>query len=60
MLLVRHEAWPIADLRVDWADVDPIGQLTALWERWKVEMEAYVARALNPSAAPSYGVPGDR
>ena len=59
MLLVRREAWPIADLRVDWADEDPIGQIAVLWERWKGEMEAYVARALNPSVAPSYGVPGD-
>lgn len=59
MLLVRREAWPIADLRVDWADEDPIGELAALWERWKGEMEAYVNRALNPSVAPSYGVPGD-
>lgn len=59
MLLVRREAWPIADLRVDWVDEDPIGALAALWDRWKGEMEAYVSRALNPSVAPSYGVPGD-
>ncbi len=59
MLLVRKEAWAIADLRVDWADHDPIGELSELWERWKGEMEAYVSRALNPSVAPSYGVPGD-
>lgn len=59
MLLVRREAWPIADLRVDWADEDPIGQIATLWERWKGEMEAYVSRALDPSVAPSYGVPGD-
>jgi len=59
MLLVRNEAWPIADLRVDWADEDPIAEMATLWERWKGEMEAYVSRALNPSVAPSYGVPGD-
>lgn len=59
MLLVRREAWPIADLRVDWAEHDPIGELAALWNRWKDEMEAYVSRALNPSEAPTYGVPGD-
>ncbi|MFD1329184.1 DUF1028 domain-containing protein [Mycoplana ramosa] len=59
MILVRNEAWPIADLRVDWSDEDPIGELAVLWERWKGEMEAYVSRALNPSEAPSYGVPGD-
>lgn len=59
MLLVRDVAWPVADLRVDWADADPIAEIAALWDRWKHEMEAYVSRALNPSQAPSYGVPGD-
>lgn len=59
MLLVRDVPWPIADLRVDWAEKDPIAEISELWERWKGEMEAYVSRALNPSQAPSYGVPGD-
>jgi uncharacterized Ntn-hydrolase superfamily protein len=51
--------WPIVDLRVDWADEDPIGQLGALWQAYRPQMQDYVARALNPTAAPSYGVPGD-
>ena len=59
MLLARDVAWPIADLRVDWSDGDPIEDLAALWQRWQPEMEAYVNRAINPTAAPSYGVPGD-
>ena len=59
MLLVRAVAWPIADLRIDWSD-DPIGELAALWELWKPQMEAYVTRALAPGSAPSYGVAGDR
>ncbi len=59
MLLARDVAWPIADLRIDWSDDCPIAALASLWERWKGEMEAYVSRALNPSEAPSYGVPGD-
>lgn len=59
MILVRAEEWPLADLRVDWADKDPIGELASLWDRWKEEMDAYISRALNPSEAPSYGVPGD-
>lgn len=59
MILVRQEAWPIADLRIDWAETDPIQELDRLWQRWKCEMDAYVARALNPVQAPSYGVPGD-
>ncbi|MFN4172929.1 MAG: DUF1028 domain-containing protein, partial [Pseudorhodobacter sp.] len=45
MLLVRAEAWPIADLRIDWVDDDPIGALGTLWDRWKGEMDAYVSRA---------------
>lgn len=59
MLLVREVSWPVADLRVDWSDDDPIGELEQLWQRWDPEMEAYVSRALNPSQAPSYGVAGD-
>lgn len=60
MLLVRDVAWPVADLRVDWSDVCPIEDLAALWTLWRPQMEDYVARALDPSAAPSYGVPGDQ
>lgn len=59
MLVVDEVAWPVADLRVDWHESDPIGALAALWELWKPQMEAYVTRALDPSTAPSYGVPGD-
>lgn len=58
LILVREVAWPIADLRVDWAQ-DPIGDLTSLWARWAPEMDAYVTRALDPATAPAYGVPGD-
>jgi uncharacterized Ntn-hydrolase superfamily protein len=60
MLVVRDVSWPIADLRVDWHDTDPVGALATLWEQWKPQMEAYVTRALNPTAAPSFGVPGDK
>lgn len=58
MLIAGDVSWPIADLRVDWHD-SPISELSALWEVYKPQMEAYVTRALNPVAAPSYGVPGD-
>lgn len=60
MLLVRDVAWPVADLRVDWHETDPIGALASLWALWKPQMDAYVTRALTPSTAPSYGVPGDK
>lgn len=58
-LLLAHEAaWPVADLRIDWQD-RPIEALAALWAVWAPQMEAYVTRALDPRAAPSFGVPGD-
>jgi uncharacterized Ntn-hydrolase superfamily protein len=59
LLIADEVPWPVADLRVDWND-DPIGELTALWRLWKPEMSTYVTRALEPSSAPSFGVPGDR
>ena len=60
MLLVREVSWPVADLRVDWHETNPIGGLAKLWELWQPQMEAYVTRALNPATAPAYGVPGDK
>lgn len=57
--IVGDLSWPIVDLRVDWADDDPIGKLDGLWHAYKPQMQDYVTRALNPTAAPSYGVPGD-
>jgi uncharacterized Ntn-hydrolase superfamily protein len=59
LLVARDVAWPVTDLRVDWADEDPVGELAALWARWEPELEGYVTRALHPDAAPSFGVPGD-
>ncbi|NBA97989.1 DUF1028 domain-containing protein [Pseudomonas sp. R5(2019)] len=57
--VVGELTWPIVDLRVDWADEDPIGQLDRLWQAYNPQMQDYQTRALNPTAAPSYGVPGD-
>ncbi|MFT3972577.1 MAG: DUF1028 domain-containing protein [Amaricoccus sp.] len=59
MKLVREVAWPVADLRVDWTEADPIEDLAALWARYAPQLDAYVTRALDPREAPSYGVPGD-
>jgi uncharacterized Ntn-hydrolase superfamily protein len=58
--IVGAVEWPIADLRVDWHETDPIGALDQLWRLWAPQMAAYVTRALAPGAAPSFGVPGDR
>jgi uncharacterized Ntn-hydrolase superfamily protein len=59
MLLVDTVGWAVADLRIDWSEADPISELAALWRLWQPQMTAYVTRALAPSSAPSYGVPGD-
>jgi uncharacterized Ntn-hydrolase superfamily protein len=58
LVMVGDVPWPIVDLRVDWHD-DPIGELARLWEIWRPQMQDYVTRALDPRAAPSFGVPGD-
>ncbi|MFM0009489.1 DUF1028 domain-containing protein [Paraburkholderia sediminicola] len=57
--IVGDVSWPIVDLRVDWIDDDPIGQLDGLWQAYRPQMQDYLTRALNPTAAPSYGVPGN-
>lgn len=57
--LVRDVPWPVADLRVDWTEDCPLAALAALWELYRPQLDAYVTRALDPAAAPSYGVPGD-
>ena len=58
LIIVSDVPWPVTDLRVDWSE-DPIAELTALWRLWRPQAEAYRLRALDPAAAPSYGVPGD-
>lgn len=58
LIVVSDMPWPLTDLRVDWSD-DPINALAALWRLWRPQAEAYRTRALDPAAAPRYGVPGD-
>ncbi|MEQ8665347.1 MAG: DUF1028 domain-containing protein [Rhodospirillales bacterium] len=59
MMIVDEVSWPVADLRCDWTDDCPIEAVAAAWDIYKPQLEAYIQRALNPAAAPSYGVPGD-
>lgn len=59
LMVAGQETWPMVDLRVDWADEQPIEQLDALWQAYRPQMQDYLTRALHPTAAPSYGVPGD-
>jgi uncharacterized Ntn-hydrolase superfamily protein len=58
LVAVDRVSWPIADLRVDWHD-EPIAELRTLWGVWAPQMQDYVTRAVDPTTAPSYGVPGD-
>lgn len=57
--VVRDAGWRVTDLRVDWTDANPIDELERLVALWLEQRDVYVARALNPADAPSYGVPGD-
>ena len=59
-LKVAHQhPWPLVDLRIDWADDDPLPNLVNLWRAYEPQMMDYNSRAIDPSQAPSYGVPGD-
>lgn len=59
LLIVDAQDWPVADLRCDWTENCPIKALTSIWGIYKPQLDTYVQRALDPRAAPSYGVPGD-
>ena len=59
MKLVREVDWPVADLRCDWSEGCPVEDLSKIWTIYKPQLDDYVTRALDPSRAPSYGVPGD-
>ena len=56
--VVEDVPWPVTDLRVDWHD-DPIAELQRLWAVWEPQKADYRTRGIDPTAAPSYGVPGD-
>lgn len=59
LMLVDAVSWPVADLRCDWTDDCPIDAIAAAWQIYQPQLDDYIRRALDPSAAPSYGVPGD-
>jgi uncharacterized Ntn-hydrolase superfamily protein len=60
LLIVGTHPWPLAELRCDWEEGDPIAHIARAWAIYKPQMEAYQTRALDPRAAPSYGVPGEK
>ncbi|MBY5558878.1 DUF1028 domain-containing protein (plasmid) [Rhizobium leguminosarum] len=60
LLIADKQIWPYAELRIDWLDDGcPIAAVARAWDIYKLQARDYVTRALNPLAAPSYGVPGD-
>lgn len=59
LLVADQQRWPLVDLRVDQDENDPVKALRALWADYEPQMNDYVLRAMNPSEAPSYGVPGN-
>lgn len=59
LLVVREVSWPIVDLRIDWVESQPVAGLRALWEIYAPQIEDYVRRGVDPSQAPTFGVPGD-
>ena len=60
-LVVHHDQpFALVDLRCDWDEDDPVVVLRRLWTDYEPQMQPYLDRAVNPGAAPSYGVAGDR
>jgi uncharacterized Ntn-hydrolase superfamily protein len=45
MLIVDRTSWPLTDLRVDWHETDPIGELRQIWRLWRPQMDDYITRA---------------
>lgn len=59
-ITISHQvSWPIIDLRCDWTEDCPITKLFEIWKIYKPQVSDYLQRAMDPTDAPSYGVPGD-
>jgi len=59
LLVVDKLSWPVIDLRLDWVEDDPVGALYRTWQIYAPQIDSYVTRALDPRAAPNFGVPGN-
>ena len=44
-------SWPLVDLRIDWTNGEPVGELYELWKTFESEMNTYTIRAIDPSKA---------
>ena len=58
LAVVDDVPWRTTDLRVDDSG-DPLGEIERLLALWMPQKADYRVRALDPTGAPSYGVPGD-
>jgi uncharacterized Ntn-hydrolase superfamily protein len=54
LLVVREVPWPIIDLRVDWHDTNPVGELERVWHIYAPQLEDYITRAVDPPRAPGF------
>ena len=59
LLVYDAQNWPVVDLRLDWVEHEPVQALYAAWQVYAPQLKDYVTRALDPRAAPSFGVPGN-
>lgn len=59
LLVIGDLSWPSVDLRLDWVEEDPVQALYAVWKLYEPQEQAYITRAKDPRAAPTFGVPGD-
>lgn len=59
LLVVGELSWPCVDLRLDWVEDGPVESLYKVWKLYEPQEQAYITRAKDPRAAPSFGVPGD-
>jgi len=58
LLVARNLPWPVVDLRIDHSE-QPVSDLRELWALYEPLCEDYIIRALDPDAAPVYGVAGE-
>lgn len=59
LYVVDRFPWPVIDLRVDWHE-SPIEELERVFALYLPQMNDYIQRAVDPTRAPGYGVPGEK
>ncbi|WP_341873837.1 M20/M25/M40 family metallo-hydrolase [Leucobacter coleopterorum] len=57
LAVVANAGWRVTDLRVDWADSDPVAALAELLDVWLPQRDAYIDRGVNPWPRPRTGCP---